>query len=300
MYIYRELKESQHETTVALGYFDGVHMAHQKVIKKMIEQIIYQLFPTVLTFKADVEFPNKKGLKTILSDRAKLDMFTKLAVMQTYIIPFSEVINLSPNEFFYKILVEKLKAKAIVCGYDYTFGKNAMGDTDLLSELCEKNKIRLIVVNPCLKNGELISATQIREYISSGEIKLANELLGYTYYINGEVVHGNNLGKTLGFPTANMEFEEVQVVPKFGVYETNTFINRKIYKSITNVGVKPTIKGERKPLAETHIIGLDREIYGEEITVSFTRMIRPEQKFESIEKLKQAIAQDISNINSIH
>lgn len=298
MKINRTIKhESEGDTAVALGFFDGVHVAHQKIINTTISyRRTKRLIPTVLTFQIDTSIPHKRNVKYILSDQSKLDIFERHGVEQVYIPPFSELSELSSTEFFNEILLKRLKAKVIVCGYDYTFGKDATGNTDELMDLCVQNNIELVIANPTKANNMIVSSTAIRQSLENGNLKLANDLLGYNYFIKGVVCHGNHLGRALGFPTANIEFADNQIIPKFGVYRTIVYIGAKIYRGLTNVGVKPTIEGERKPLAETFILGLDEDLYGQVITLSFSSMIREEKKFESIEELKKQMQEDLNQL----
>ncbi len=291
-------QESEGNTAVALGFFDGVHLAHQKIINTTVSyRKTSDLIPTVFTFKMDSTIPNKRNVQFILSDQSKLEVFERHGVEQVYIPPFSELVELSSTEFFYEVLIKKLKAKVIVCGFDYTYGKGATGNTDELMELCIQNKIELIVMNPMKADNMIVSSTAIRQGLEAGNIKLVNRLLGASYFIKGTVSHGNHLGKKLGFPTANIAFEKDQIVPKFGVYSTVVYIGSKIYRGLTNVGVKPTIEGERAPLAETYIVGLNEDIYGQVVALSFVSMIRDEKKFDSIDALKRAMQEDLKYYN---
>lgn len=298
MKINRTIKEqSEGYTAVALGFFDGVHLAHQKIIQTTVKfRKTRRLIPTVFTFKIDTSIPNKRNVKYILSDESKIEIFKKHGVEQVYIPPFSELADISSTDFFYEVLLKKFKAKVIICGYDYTYGKGAKGSIDELMELCVQNNIELVVVNPMQADNVIVSSSLIRDFLVNGELKRANTLLGYNYFIKGVVCYGNQLGRTIGFPTANISLDENQIIPKYGVYRTIVYVDDRVFLGLTNVGVKPTIKGERSPIAETYILGLDENLYGKTLTLSFSSMIREEKKFDSIDELKKALEQDLENI----
>lgn len=297
MFVYDELTKAESETAIALGFFDGVHRGHRAVISRAVEERNKGLLPTVLTFSVnEIEPASKRGMKKILTKRLFLQTMEELGVELIEMPPFEKIMNLSPREFVTEILCRCLKAKVIVCGRDFRFGKNAAGDLSLLEELCKEYGLRLEAVAQLLDAGEPISSTRIRQCLADGAIETASWLLGYPYSFDFEVAHGNELGRTIGIPTINQIFPIHYLVPRFGVYASYTYLNGVRYKSITNVGVKPTIKGNRLPLAETHIMGVDDRLYGKNIKVSLVKFIRPEKKFNSFEELTAEIR---ANINLI-
>lgn len=297
MEIYNTIQPLNKKTAIALGFFDGLHLAHQEVIKNVVDAKSKGLVPTVLTFSIANKAPfNKLNIKTILTDEQKLIELKKLGVSVVVIPDFSEIAGIEATEYFQKILINKLKVAEISCGYDYTFGNKATGNIELLKMLCSKNKIKLNVLPKFEKDSMTISSSKIRECLVNGDISTANNLLGYKYYTFGEVQYGNRIGSTIGFPTINQTLLKSQVIPKFGVYKTTTFVDGKMYKSMTNVGVKPTIKGDRLPLAETYIVDYKGNAYGKEVKVFYSKMIREETKFSCVEELKEQIAKDIKLI----
>lgn len=297
MKVFRTLEDSEQETAIALGFFDGVHVAHQKVINTAVMYKVKKGYiPTVFTFSVDKFAPKKKQTKMLFSEDIKIELIRRQGVEQLYIPPFREIVCMGPEQFFYEVLLKKLKVKEIACGFDYTFGKDGKGNVDLLTRLCEENNLILDIVNPRKIQDVLVGSTIIRILLEQGDVEKANALLGHTYFIRGKVVHGNHIGKTIGFPTANVELAETQVVPCHGVYESFVTIGDRTFHGITNIGVKPTIAGERRPLMETHVVGLEEEIYGQEIQVALVHMIRREQKFDNIEQLKNAIAADLNSL----
>lgn len=295
MQVFTELRAGEKPTAVALGLFDGVHIAHAQVIRAVTNKLPF--VPAVLTFRIDAQFeqmpPNKQGIRTILTDEQKLEQFERLGVEQVWMPEFSELADLTPEAFFNDVLLGRLHAAALSCGYDYSFGKHAAGQVGLLHSLCEQNGVALSVLPAFDRNHTLVSSTAVRNCLMSGDIPTANALLGYPYYLLGEVVHGRSLGKTLGFPTLNQLFAPNQLVPRYGVYNSTTEIAGKSYPSITNIGVKPTIEGERAPLAETYLIGGEGDLYGETARVALIEMTRPEQKFNGLDELRAAVHRDI-------
>ncbi len=281
-------------TAVALGVFDGIHRGHQDVIKSALSFRDKGLSSAVFTFCAKTVTTKGNGrLDMLISDELKLEKLDEMGVDYVYSPEFSELRNLTSEEFVEKILVEKLNASVAICGENFRFGKGAFGDSRELSRLCSKHEISTIILPFTYFNGAPISSTEIRRHIREGSIDIANFLLGYDFQFRLKVVHGNSIGRTISFPTINQYFPPMQVVPRFGVYVSNVLIDGKLYPSVTNVGVKPTIGGEKSPLAETHIIGFDGNLYDKEVTVYLKKFIRPEIKFDSIEQLKNRLSKDL-------
>jgi riboflavin kinase/FMN adenylyltransferase len=282
--------------SVALGIFDGVHLGHQYVINRALSYKERGLKTAVFTFSVeDMKFKQGRELHYIIDNQSKLDIVTAMGV-DTILCPnFNSVHNLSGEDFARDILHGELHTKVVVCGKKFRFGKGASCGTEDLLNLGEKYGFQVEIVEPILSEGGLVSSSNIRELIKDGDIKTANKLLGREYFISKEVVHGNALGRTIGIPTINQHFADRQVVPKFGVYSSITVVNGIEYKSMTNVGVKPTVTDANTPLAETYIIGYHGDLYGKTLKVKLLDYIRPEKKFSSIEELKTAIQTDIQH-----
>lgn len=297
MEVYQSLSGIQVDTAIALGMFDGVHMGHRAVIDRTVAEKANGLLPVVLTFSVDRSAPRRKqGTKRILTDRIRLEYLESIGVEVVEIPAFEEIKEYSPRDFVALILVKMLRAKTIACGFNFHFGKNAEGDVELLRTLCAEYGIRLVVVPALLDGGVPVSSTRIREALLGGDIELANEMLGCPYSIDFEVAHGMEIGRAIGIPTINQIYPEPYLIPQYGVYASYTMLEGKRYRSITNVGVKPTIEGERLPLAETHIIGVDEHLYGQNVKVSFMRFLRGERKFESLDALSAEIHANIETI----
>lgn len=292
MEIINELnKKNKFKTAVALGLFDGVHLGHKKVIDNVIKS---KYKSAVLTFTTKKIRPKKKiEQKDILTINQRLQKFEELGVDYVYIPDFEQIKTLSPQDFIKFILKDIINAKEIFCGEDFRFGKDAEGDVNLLKDICKSIGIDVFVVLKEYKKDKVISSTRIRKLIENGQIDLVNDLLGYEYYIDEIVTKGKQLGRTINFPTINQELNENICMLKFGVYISNVIIDGKEYQSITNIGIKPTIKGKRKPLAETHIIGYNGDLYGRKLKVKLYKFVRQEEKFENIQQLKDNISKDV-------
>ncbi len=294
MTVKTQLESLTEPTSIALGVFDGVHIGHRAVIGEAVRGAKNGLLPTVFTFQTGGEKPShKKGQETILTADLKRKKLEELGVSVVYEIPFDTVKDDSPEYFAEQILFSRLNAKKIVCGFDFRFGKNAAGDTALLKRLCEERGIEVVVVPPMTDGGQPISSTRIRHCLQQGDIVSANRLLGYEYCYDMVVVDGLKNGRKIGIPTINQEFDPGFLIPKFGVYASKVSVGGKDLPGITNIGVKPTIQGVRSPLAETYIIGIDQNLYGQKIPVSLFHYLRAEQKFRDLDDLSATVKKDI-------
>jgi riboflavin kinase/FMN adenylyltransferase len=281
--------------SVALGIFDGVHLGHQCVIGKALSYRERGLKPAVFTFSVeDMEFKHGHRLNYIIDNASKLEILKSMGVESIVCPNFNEVHNMSGEDFARDVLHTQMHAKVVTCGKKFRFGKGASCGTDDLKTFGDRYGFSVEIVEPILFGDSLVSSSVIRGLISSGDIKTANRLLGHDYTINGVVVHGNALGRTIGIPTINQRFGTRQVIPKFGVYSSSVVVDGIAYKSMTNIGVKPTISSDNIPVAETHIVGYTGDLYGREVRVSLRDYIRPEKRFDSLEELKLAINNDIS------
>lgn len=278
-------------SALALGFFDGLHIAH----KAVIAQALPPFADTSLVVPTAITFWGGKSGEYILSREQKLSELSRLGIKQLVMPPFEELRELSAEAFFEEYLIHCCNARLISCGYDYRFGKAAEGDTALLQQLCDKNAVFLSIQPQLSIDGEPISSSRIRTLLKKGEVEKANRLLGFSYYLSSRVSNGNHLGEKIGFPTINQPFEKGQLIPRLGVYETLTAINGVSYKSVTSIGVKPTIGDNLPPIAETHIIDFSGDLYGQAIKISFNKYMRQEQKFSSIEALTQAIERDVQD-----
>ncbi|MCM1328468.1 MAG: riboflavin biosynthesis protein RibF [Ruminococcus sp.] len=287
----------QSSTAVAMGLFDGLHYGHRTVIRRAADVAAENpgIEPAVFTFDtASVTSKGDGGVEYILSREMKFELIEHLGVRYVYSPDFMNFKDLTGEEFVELVLCGKLNARFVTCGEDFRFGRQAKCGVDELDRLCRKHGIGLYVVPPVRqKQGARISSTMIRELIRSGDIEQANLLLGNHFTMKLPVVYGNRLGRELNFPTINQYLPKRQVMPRFGVYASKTELPGQIYKSVTNIGVKPTV-GSAAPLAETHIIGFDgSDLYGEIAKISLISFIRPEMKFDNVNDLKAQIGRDV-------
>ena len=301
MQVFNDFVNLTEPTAVALGLFDSVHQGHKAVILKAVEGKIDGLKPIIVTFKTDVCAPRKKqNVKYIMQDKTKLELIEKIGVEFVVNPQFELLRDIEPEDFVEKVLIGKLCARRVCCGYDFKFGKNARGDIKLLEKLCAQHGIELAVVPPVMQNSVIISSTLIRKLLELGDIERVNEMLGYNYFIDFEVVEGNKIGRTIGTPTANQIFPQGVLVPKYGVYASYAYVDGVQYNAVTNVGIKPTVsKTQMLPLAETHIMDFDGNLYGRCIKVELVDYIRDERRFESVEVLKQNIAIDLKKATNV-
>ncbi len=276
---------------VALGSFDGLHKGHLSLIKKTVElakkingmSIVYTFKNHPRKFIKSIDNP-----KLLLDNESKKEILKKENVDLVYFEEFNEdYMKLSPEEFV-KYLCEKFNVKGIVVGFNYRFGYKNLGDVNLLKKLSKIYNYELYVMEPCTYNEEAISSTKVRQALIRGALNEANEMLTRPFFIKGEVVHGKQLGRTIGFPTANLNFSKDIILPKIGVYYTNVLWNNNIYRGITSIGNNPTVNGEKITL-ETFILDFNEDIYDEKIKVYFIKFFREEKKFASIEKLKEQL-----------
>jgi riboflavin kinase/FMN adenylyltransferase len=288
-------------TAIALGNFDGVHIGHQQLIKKVINiSKIKGLKSSVLLFKNHTRtLVDSNGPLLLSSYEQKNSLIENLGIDIIYTMPFNEEFRkLSPEEFFTNILIKKLNVRTIVVGVDYRFGYKASGDSNVLLKLGEKFGVEVIIFNPIYFEGSVVSSTRIRECLLSGNIRKANKMLGRDYSIIGEVVRGKEIGHKLGFPTANIKPSINYVIPKNGVYSTETIVEDIRYLSATSVGYNPTFM-ENEIKIESHIIDFNDLIYNKTIELIFVEYLREEMKFNNIESLKKQILEDIKKVKLI-
>ncbi|MBQ7654416.1 MAG: bifunctional riboflavin kinase/FAD synthetase [Clostridia bacterium] len=275
---------SNKKTAVALGSFDGVHIGHAAVLERALGfKSEYGFIPTALLFKRHPQecFGKKTSLLTSYKKRNEL---IEKAGLKIFEIDFPDVKDMSAEEFVEEIIIKRLNAGAVLCGYNYHFGKNSSGNCKTLEKICKKNGVIVSVADKVVSNGVPVSSSEIRRLISEGNIVLANKMLGREFSFDGKVFFGASNGKKLGFPTANQYFEKNMVVPKIGVYASSCVIEGKEYFGFTDIGTRPTFdNGEVR--AETHLFGLDRELYGENIEVKLYTFLREEIKFPNKEAL---------------
>lgn len=298
MQVFDKLRKTEYESTVALGFFDGVHKGHQEVVRKCVE-LSGDTRATVLTFKdspSSVLSENKKPLITLCEQ--KLEKLSDLSVQEVFCVDFNEIKDLSAYQFVSEILHGMLNAKCVVTGFNYHFGKGGKAGVDELARLCGEFGIKCVQCEGVEYDGSVISSTRIRECISDGDIESANAMLGYSFEINGEIVSGNHIGVKIDSPTINQELNVGIVVPKFGVYATRVEIDSEEYIGATNIGIHPTV-GKGPQLCETHLLNFkDGDLYGKSAKIRLCKFIRKEHKFATLDELKHQIEKDKEQINA--
>lgn len=277
------------QVLVALGTFDGLHLGHKKVLLSDTTEYDEKI---ALMF---TEHPQKTLSGDVPGELITQTKRNKLLKEWGYIpefLDFSEISNLSPEEFVDKVLVGKFNATALCCGFNYRFGKGAKGDVVLLKHLCAEREIKLTVCSEVDFDGSPISSTRIRECVKNGNIRKANKMFGRYFSYDFPVVHGDARGRILGSPTINQFFSENFAVAQYGVYASFTVVNGKKYISVTNIGVRPTIEGASEKRSETNIVGFDGDLYGKNIEVFLVEKLRDEMVFDSLEQLSIRISAD--------
>lgn len=290
-------------TIITIGTFDGVHLGHQKILKKLnIEAENNGLESSVLTFfphPRTVLNPNS-SLKLINTIEERISLFKKSKIDNLIIHPFTkEFSELDSEDYVKNILVDQLKAKIVLIGYDHKFGKNRTADINNLKEYGIKYNFEVIEIKAEEINDIAISSTKIRNSIEEGDIQLTNSYLGYEFSFFGKVVKGNSIGKTLGFPTANIKIgTDLKLIPKNGVYLISTIINQKIIFGMMNIGIKPTTNENTKSI-EVNLFDFNQDLYDTNITIYIKQFLREEIKFDSLNELKLQIEKDKITCNSI-
>lgn len=304
MKVYHDIKDFRKipNAIVTIGTFDGVHLGHQAVFKQMVdkarqiggETVVITFFP----HPRIVISPNDNRLRLITSQEDKIEHLRRSNIDNLIIINFTKKFSHTSSEDFIKdYVVRYIQPAILVIGYDHHFGSNRSGDFDTLSKLGMEFHFAVEKINEQDIEDITISSTKIRSALQQGDIKLANKLLGYSYSTSGIVTHGDSIGRTLGFPTANISIKpEYQLIEKTGVYATIAKVDGKDYPSMTYIGRRPTISNGLPTSTETYIMDFDGDLYGKEIRVTFVDRVRDEMTFDNLERLKSQIQEDKTNI----
>jgi riboflavin kinase/FMN adenylyltransferase len=289
------------QSVICIGNFDGVHKGHQEIIRQLTLTAKKRNCPSVaVSFEphpGKVLYP-KIAPKIIKTQKQKRDLLRQAGLDYYYVINFTpQFAKTNAKDFVKNILIDILNAKEIFVGENFAFSKNRQGNVDFLKSLENKYNYTTHAVKSVMYDNKIISSTRIRETLKNGDVETAEKLLGRYYYMEGIVVRGKQLGAKLGFPTANITSSN-ELVPHLGVYATYTILNNKKFKSITNIGIKPTFGGN-EIIVETHIFDFDKDIYGELIQIQFVSFIRPEIKFDNINILIENIEKDCKKAKKI-
>lgn len=299
MKIITDFKDYHSSTALvlSLGMFDGVHLGHLSIINTLnliaknedLESAILSFWPHPRKFLNPND--NVKMLNTL---EEKLDLLEKSGIQNIFLKTFDEEFrNLTGTEFCEQVLVDKLNVKHIIIGHDHTFGKNKSGNFDLLKSLSTELDFKVNQLEAVQQNDLNISSTKIRIALSEGRIRDANEMLGYNYPLTGKVIHGKKLGRTIGYPTANIDVPINKLLPKSGAYIVEVYVDDQFYKGMLSIGTNPTIDDLNQSLhTEVYILDFDQDIYDQEITLKFRDYLHDEIKFEGLEKLIEKLDLD--------
>jgi len=293
-----DLAELSGPIFLAIGVFDGVHLGHQAVISTSARHAkAAGGTPVVVTFDphpARVLRPEKTPPRLLTATEHKIALIRDLGVEHLLVVHFDRVFAATPPEEFVRQLVTDARPLREICvGHEWSFGRNRAGNLALLQKLGAEHHFDVVGIQPVMVHGSVVSSTEIRRAVEKGDLEKAAAMLGREYAIVGTVEAGAQLGRTLGFPTANLSAHSEQFPPN-GVYAAEARLNGVLLRGVVNLGHRPSVAGgESKRLLELHLFDLDRDIYGEEVEVRFTRYLRPERKFDSLEELKAQIARDV-------
>ena len=299
MLVYRTYTEAKDTAPycITMGSFDGVHIGHKKLIEITIKK------SEELNCKSMVYTFNRHPKKAIIpgvlpelitTEKSRMRIFEQTGLDSIYLEDFLKIKGINAQNFVEEILIKNFKVKCIVAGYNFRFGKNREGDIETLKSLGYKHGFSVIEVKPVIIMDKIVSSSLIRELIKSGEMEKARENLGRYFSITGTVIHGSKRGSKLGIRTANVEISKNIVMPKTGVYFTNTVCNGAVYGSVTNIGCNPTFNGDKISI-ETHIFDFEDTIYNSEIEIIFLKWRREEITFNCAKELKEQINRDIKD-----
>lgn len=298
MQIFNNIERQNTPSCVAVGCFDGIHIGHQKIIADMCNYAKKNnLVSTVFTFpNSPAAVLGKAPQRALLTQEDKMKILETLGVQKCFSIDFLSIRNTLAEDYIKNILLENLCAKAVFCGFNYHFGKQAKGDSEFLHDICNKFNVETFISSPICYSDIVVSSSRIRNLIEDGKIYTANKLLGKPFSIEKTIVEGKHNGRTVGVPTVNQNLPPEFVTPRFGVYASFVWIDGTLYESITNVGTRPTVGGVNKNV-ETHILGnFNGSLYGKKIRTELLYFVRDERKFDNLTELSQQIKRDIDYI----
>ena len=299
MKIYQQLTDFHppHFSVVTSGTFDGVHLGHQKILRRLQELANRKQGETVLlTYWPHPRLilqPKDKSLRLLTSLSEKVKLLEGMGVDHLIILPFTkELSQMSSEEFIRDILVDKIQTKTLVIGYDHKFGKNREGSFEYLQSHSHLFGFAIEEISRQDVDDLGVSSTKIRTALSQGDISTANKYLGRPYDLSGQVVKGQQIGRSIGFPTANIQIaDNYKLLPRDGAYAVYADVNSIRYKAILNIGDRPTVDGEKKTI-EAHLIDFEGDLYGQELRIYFQEFLREEKRFESLDALKNQLAVD--------
>lgn len=285
-------------TIIALGKFDGVHRGHQNIMERLVREKEKGYTSLIFTFSGNPKNADESLCEEkIFTEKEQMLVYEKIGIDIIIVYPLnSGILNMSAEAFIKNILVDKLGVKKIICGENSRFGKNRLGNVKTLKKSGIEYGFETVVVDMLSENGQIISSTAIRELIKEGRLEEAGKMLGHRFTIAGRVVYGNQIGRTLDTPTANIIPDKGKIIPPYGVYVSLCNIDGKYYRGVTNIGYKPTVKEKEKVLGvETYFLDYTGDLYGKIIEIELVKHTRPEMKFDSIDALKRQLIKDKEN-----
>ena len=306
MKIYYDINDFEQvpHAVVTIGTFDGVHMGHQVILKNLVqrareiggESVVVTFFPHPRQVLS-----NDSGIKFITTQEEKIRLLESLSIDNLIIIKFTkEFAAISSDNFIKDFIVNNIRPAVLIIGYDHHFGKGRTGDFGMLYELGNQYHFKVEKIQEQDVDNVAVSSTKIRHFLENGDIKNANKLLGYEFSYTGKVIHGQQVGHKMGYPTANIDVaEEFQLIEKPGVYATFVDFGGKSYPSMTYIGKRPTMHDNRPQSIESHILNFDRNLYDQEIKIRFVDFVRDDEKFNNFEALKHQIEADEQTIINI-
>ncbi|WP_304140657.1 bifunctional riboflavin kinase/FAD synthetase [Mesoflavibacter zeaxanthinifaciens] len=291
--------KSSNHTVLTIGTFDGVHIGHQKIIKRLVEiSEIKNLTPSLLTFFPHPRMVLQKdaNIKLINTIDEKKDILKQFGISNLVIKEFTkEFSRLTAEDFVKNILVDHLKAKHIIIGYDHHFGRNRNANIEDLKQFGKDFDFEVEEISKQDINDVAVSSTKIRAALQEGNIKTANTYLGYNFMLTGKVIDGKKLGQTINYPTANLHIEETyKLIPKHGVYIVKSIIDNITVYGMMNIGYNPTVNGKHQTI-ETHFFDFNKDLYGQNLKIELLQRLRDEQKFNSVEELQSQLHIDKNN-----
>ncbi|SMB94118.1 riboflavin kinase / FMN adenylyltransferase [Desulfonispora thiosulfatigenes DSM 11270] len=304
MKVFKSLESVEKENkplVITLGNFDGVHLGHQNLISSAME-IANDIDGEVMvfTFSHHPQMILGKKLNLINTFNHKTKLIEDLGVHKLLAPPFTkEIARLAPKQFVKDVLHDLLDAKHIIVGFNYSFGYRGEGKADDLVNLNNKYGIKTTIISPFYVENEVVSSTRIREYLLQGDIDKASQLLSYKPRLSGKVVHGNKLGRSIGFPTANLAWEKGLIIPACGVYAVEIDIGGIRYQGVLNIGYKPTVTRDKRLSIEVNLLDFSKDIYNQDLEIIFNKRLRGEKKFNNLDELKTQISEDVLKTRSI-
>ncbi len=299
MKVYRDLNNFEVKNpVVTIGNFDGIHLGHKSIISRAKylakeiegETVILTLWPhpRIVLNKASSD------LKFLTLIDEKIEILERTGVDHLVILPFTkEFSNVSYHKFVVDYILEKIQTKKIIVGYNHHFGKNREGNFESLKKLATEYNFYAEQKNPEIVDGLSVSSSEIRNALLKGKVQLANKFLGYNYFINGGVVEGKKLGRSIGFPTANIDVRDnLKLIPREGVYVTKVHVNSNVYGGMMNIGIKPTVDHSGRQSLEVNLFDFNDDIYGQNVKIEFIKRIRDEKKFSGLQELKEQLSMD--------